>query len=645
MEITNIIFFILFLSISISIYMGNYIYKNLKHIQIPEISIAIIGQFLWAVFYYFELRSNTISVGLFFGAMKYLAISIIIVGIFLYIVKYTDSIDWTHKHLLKFLIIWPIINIGFVLWLKINPTLVFREYSVLKINGYSFFAVHPGLLLNITYFINYIFIISGILILLPKIFKARDEERKGVVLVLLMVLVPFVGSFFIVFETLKVSPFLIYIDLMAHLLLLSNIFFVFGVKKYEILNILPSDRDKIMDLVDYGIISVSVRGRILDLNKTAISIFNEIGGDDCNVIGRDIEKTISTYFPSGNIENITDKSAIYKIEGKSGREMIIEIGNTTRESEKTKSKDHLISINNVTEKYTLTTELKKYKSAFEASNFVVLITDVNGLIEKVNPAFTKVTGYEFEEVKGKSGKIFKSGHHDDAFYKNLWDTINSGLTWKGEFLNKKKDGTLYWERASISPIFNEMDKIINFVAIREDITKERELAKKFEEMSYTDFLTGVYNRRKAMEEGTKIFIEKRNENPELLYAMMIDIDHFKSINDTHGHGAGDDVLRNFSKILKRSVRSNDVVGRIGGEEFLLILENTSLEGACKVAERIRAEVQSQEVVSDGKKIKYTVSIGISGLNNENTLEELVKKADKALYTAKTSGRNNIKINI
>lgn len=286
----------------------------------------------------------------------------------------------------------------------------------------------------------------------------------------------------------------------------------------------------------------------------------------------------------------------------------------------------------------------KYKSAFEASNFVVLITDINGNIEKVNPAFTKVTGYEFDEVKGKSGRIFKSGYHDDSFYKNLWDTISAGFTWKGEFLNKKKNGTLYWERASISPIINEMGKIINYVAIREDITKEKQLTKKLEEMSYTDFLTGVYNRRKAMEEGNKIFFNKNGDNSKEISAIMIDIDYFKLINDKYGHSSGDDVLKNFSKILKKSIRLNDVIGRIGGEEFLLVLDNTPLEGALKVAERIRGEVESQEVKSNNKKIKYTVSIGIATLQSETSLEDLVKKADEALYKAKESGRNNVKVN-
>lgn len=576
--------------------------------------------------------------------MKYISISIIIIGLLIYVIKYTDSLNMDSKSLIKILGVWPFINLTILILLKVNLDFLFRDYNLLTIDGYSFLGTSPGIFVNLTYFVNYIIATSAILLIVPRLFKSRDDERKGVAIVLLVTIIPFIGSFFIVFETLKISSFLFYIDLMAYLLLASNILFLFGIKRYDILNILPSDRHKIMDLVDYGIISISMSGRLLDLNKTAISIFNEIGGEGVSIVGQDIEEIIGRYFPAGNIENITDKSAIYKIKGKKNKEMIIELGNTTRESELSKSRDHLISINDVTEKYKLTTELMKYKSAFEASNFVVLITDINGNIEKVNPAFTKVTGYEFDEVKGKSGRIFKSGYHDDSFYKNLWDTISAGFTWKGEFLNKKKNGTLYWERASISPIINEMGKIINYVAIREDITKEKQLTKKLEEMSYTDFLTGVYNRRKAMEEGNKIFFNKNGDNSKEISAIMIDIDYFKLINDKYGHSSGDDVLKNFSKILKKSIRLNDVIGRIGGEEFLLVLDNTPLEGALKVAERIRGEVESQEVKSNNKKIKYTVSIGIATLQSETSLEDLVKKADEALYKAKESGRNNVKVN-
>lgn len=294
-------------------------------------------------------------------------------------------------------------------------------------------------------------------------------------------------------------------------------------------------------------------------------------------------------------------------------------------------------------RYILEHELNKYKKAFEASNVVMVITDEKANVQTVNPEFTLVTQFTEKEAIGQNAKIFKSGFHDKEFYRKLWETVNRGDTWKGEFLNKKKDGTLYWERTSIAPIKNDRNVITNFVAIREDITKQKELAEQLEKLSYTDHLTGIYNRRKAMGDIHDYLSAGVHDSAYKICVLMIDIDDFKQINDRFGHAAGDEVLKDFSSILKTHIRSADIASRIGGEEFLIILKNSSSKSCLSMAQRIRKTAESSRINVDSATISYTVSIGICVSSHENEIEKMIKSADMALYQAKQTGKNKVQL--
>lgn len=292
-------------------------------------------------------------------------------------------------------------------------------------------------------------------------------------------------------------------------------------------------------------------------------------------------------------------------------------------------------------RYILEHELHKYKKAFEASNVVMIITDEKANVQTVNPEFTLVTQFTEKEAIGQNANIFKSGFHDREFYSKLWNTVNRGETWKGEFLNRKKDGTLYWERTSIAPIKNERNIITNFVAIREDITKQKELAEQLEKLSYTDHLTGIYNRRKAMGDIQEYLTLGIHDSAYKLCVLMIDIDDFKKINDRFGHAAGDEVLKDFSSILKTHIRSEDIASRIGGEEFLIILKDSAPKACLSMAQRIRSTAEKSKINTDSAMISYTVSIGICVSSHENDIEKIIKSADKALYQAKKTGKNRV----
>ena len=284
-------------------------------------------------------------------------------------------------------------------------------------------------------------------------------------------------------------------------------------------------------------------------------------------------------------------------------------------------------------------EAKKLSMAIENSPSSVFITNVNGKIEYVNPKFTEITGYEPEEIVGKNPSILKSGTKTAEEYKILWDTISSGKTWYGEFYNKKKNGELYWESASIASITDPYGNITNYVAVKEDITEKKKMEEELTKLATTDPLTGVANRRFFAERMESELVRfKRFGNPASF--LMLDIDFFKKINDSYGHAIGDVALKEFARIARESLRKTDLVGRLGGEEFGILLTETDIDGAMIFAERLRYKIANNIVYTDVANITFTVSIGISEYSlSDEEVEGIIARADEALYEAKNTGRN------
>ncbi len=284
-----------------------------------------------------------------------------------------------------------------------------------------------------------------------------------------------------------------------------------------------------------------------------------------------------------------------------------------------------------------------------ASSCPFLITNRQGEILYVNPVFSTLTGYSLDELKGQTPRVFKSPNTPLLIHQDLWNTISAGKPWRGELCNRRKSGGEYWESIVINPIKNDAGEITHYVGVWQDITVRRRndeniLNEKaaLERQSRTDDLTGLYNRR-------HIFIELEREVERAvrygrpLSGMMIDIDDFKKINDTYGHIVGDQVVQTFARILEDSIRGIDILGRYGGDEFLLILPETSLDEAQSVAERIRSSVihyQHQVMAELGS---LTASIGLVAFDETCRANKklFLEKIDAVLLTAKRSGKNQI----
>lgn len=278
------------------------------------------------------------------------------------------------------------------------------------------------------------------------------------------------------------------------------------------------------------------------------------------------------------------------------------------------------------------TELKKFSEIID-KHIITATTKTNSIITSVSSAFESVSGFTRDELIGEKMNIVKHEDTPKETFKELWNTISSGKTWHGELKNRTKSGGEYWVEEDIVPIKDDNDKIISYMSISRDITAKKEI----EKLSITDQLTGVYNRRK-FDNSLEEEVQRARRYSEELALIMIDMDHFKDVNDTYGHQVGDDVLIVTAKLISEHVRNVDIVGRYGGEEFVVICPNIGLEQAEVVAEKLRAEIQKHEFDAVGTK---TISLGVAEFTEGDTPDDLVKKADTALYKAKEEGRNRV----
>ena len=300
--------------------------------------------------------------------------------------------------------------------------------------------------------------------------------------------------------------------------------------------------------------------------------------------------------------------------------------------------------------------LRVQATALRSAANGVVITDREGTITWVNPAACAITGYSADELVGKHTRVLKSGRHEPGFYANLWRTVTRGESWSGTIVNKRKDGTEYQEEQTIAPVLDESGTITHFIAIKQDVTEQRriqaELARKVEEIevlnaqlreqAVRDPLTGLHNRR-YLEQTMKRDISRARRTRESIVVAVIDVDLFKSVNDTHGHAVGDRVLVRLADVLLGHVRSSDLICRVGGEEFVVVMSGASVAGALKRAEIWRfAFAESVVDGRDGAPARATISIGIAEFHDPaETFAACLKRADEALYEAKRAGRDRV----
>jgi diguanylate cyclase (GGDEF)-like protein/PAS domain S-box-containing protein len=417
--------------------------------------------------------------------------------------------------------------------------------------------------------------------------------------------------------------------------------------------------DSMMD----GIYRSTHAGRLVDVNHAMVKMFGYSSREE--MLAVDIKKDL--YFSpgerGGHISNAKQvEIKIYPMKRRDGSEIWVEDHGYYVHDEQGNILYREGMLRDITARKQAEENSLLQSAALEAAANAIAIIDIKGMIQWVNPAWVTLTGYSKEESVGQNARIIKSEKHDRLFYKNMWDTILAGKVWRGELMNRRKDGGLYFEEETITPVLDKQGNVMNFIAIKSDVTerkqKEEELRLAREELekanlelkfafeheqhlAHTDALTGVNNRRHLFELAEHEFDVARRYD-QSLSAIMFDLDHFKQINDTLGHALGDQMLERVIQIACAQLRDVDLIGRYGGEEFVIILPVTGAQQAYLLAERIRIGVEALRIETESIPAFVTLSIGIAEMLHapqDGSVENLISRADKAMYAAKQAGRN------
>jgi diguanylate cyclase (GGDEF)-like protein/PAS domain S-box-containing protein len=284
-------------------------------------------------------------------------------------------------------------------------------------------------------------------------------------------------------------------------------------------------------------------------------------------------------------------------------------------------------------------ELKLAASVFENTIEGIFVTDGNGVILSVNPAFTSITGFTADEAIGRTPRILRSDRHDEAFYAAVWRDIAAKGQWQGQIWNRRKDGETFLEWQTITKIPAPEGEPVRYISVFNDITELWRKDEYIRHLAFHDALTDLPNRALLMERlNHQTAIAKREQR--LLAVMFLDLDRFKFVNDNFGHDVGDDLLKAVAQKLLALVRQSDTVARLGGDEFVIVLNNPESQAeVTHIADRVVAVI-NEPMEFCGKSAQVGTSIGIAMYpTNGDTPAELIKSADTAMYAAKAAGKN------
>ncbi len=284
-------------------------------------------------------------------------------------------------------------------------------------------------------------------------------------------------------------------------------------------------------------------------------------------------------------------------------------------------------------------ELRRAAGVFASSVEGILIADARGIIVDVNPAFSHITGYAREDVVGKTPSILKSGRHDAAFYAQMWESLAATGSWRGEVWNRKKDGEIYPEMLSISTTRDARGALKDYVAVFSDITHIKAHEEELNRIAHYDALTGLPNRR-LLEDRLRQARSRADRERSLLAVCFLDLDGFKPINDQFGHAAGDQLLLQIAQRLEKTLRGGDTLARMGGDEFVLLLDDVKSPDECMpVLDRV-LELVSRPTIIEGQTVAVSASIGVTLYPQDHSdSDALVRHADQAMYKAKELGKN------
>lgn len=323
---------------------------------------------------------------------------------------------------------------------------------------------------------------------------------------------------------------------------------------------------------------------------------------------------------------------------KDGR--VIETGLVARMKEN-RNRGISFSFKDITRRLNIERELELSAKVFEHSLEGIVITDAQTRIVKANQSFVRLTGYDLSELVGQTPKMLQSHWHDDRFYRDMWRGLVQNGLWEGEIRDRRKNGELYITMSTIIAIRDEKGEIVNYIAISRDVTHIKEYQEKIETLAFYDSLTNLPNRLLFYDRLEQAIVQSRREQMKTAL-LFIDLDDFKTVNDTYGHRMGDGLLQRVAALLLESVRESDTVSRLGGDEFTIILKSVHTRDDIDLIGRDIIRKLSSALEIDGVMLLIGCSIGVAVFPEDaGERNTLIQKADEAMYRAKSGGKNRI----
>ncbi len=417
----------------------------------------------------------------------------------------------------------------------------------------------------------------------------------------------------------------------------------------RLINIEKESTVRIQAIIDSALdalIQINEKGDITGWNHQAERIF---GWPLSEVMGRPLHETIiprqhrEAHIQSLNHFLITQKGKRVnkRIETcavhRDGHEFPIELAITPIQTKD--GFEFNAFIRDISERKNAEEKLQLFARVFNDTREGITITDTQGTIIDVNPAFCQITGYSRDEVIGKNPKILSSGKQTPGFYNDMWKTLSQQGYWQGEIWNRKKTGELYAEQLSISSIKDNNNHPSHYVGLFSDITYNKEQQKKLEMMAHYDVLTQLPNRVLLADRLSQAIAHcKRYKAP--LAICFVDLDNFKPVNDTYGHNAGDQLLIEVAERIKTKIREEDTVSRLGGDEFVILLGGLNIPTQYEQLLKRLLTIISLPYLIDDQLIRISASIGYTVYPMDNAdADTLIRHADQAMYKAKLRGRN------
>lgn len=510
---------------------------------------------------------------------------------------------------------------------------------------------------------TYALLVYSSVLLIRSARSTNDMYRRRVAVLLGGILLPWAANAYFL-----LAPFLFpsqfpHLDLTPLALTLSGLAYSVGVFGFGMFDLVPIAQMAVFENLPDMVVVLDARDRIAEINATGRRWLNlkngQAIGQSAQNVFRPWPELLERY---ANTRQVREE--IFIPGGGNGLPELAELVILALHDARGQYAGRLVMGRDITALRRIDSQVRLQIAALNAAANAIVITDTRGTCLWVNSAFTRMTGYTFDEIIGQKLSVLKSGLQNEDFYNSLWTTILRGETWNGEIINKHKQGHLYIEEMTIAPVRDPAGRISNFIAVKQDITERKQtegnlqdahqrlkvhvreieaLQSQLREQAIRDPLTGLYNRRFLEETLEREAARAQRDGGDLCLA-MIDVDHFKEFNDRHGHKAGDLILQSLGRMLLGTTRTGDAACRYGGEEFIVVMPGASLEAARKRAEEWCIEFQSSNRSLPNYLDTATISIGIASFPvHGRDGDSLVDAADQALYQAKEAGRNRVKV--